>query len=52
MRPLRVTVLHSKKDRSFLTRCHEPLSWLKQQSAVEWLPPLKAWEADVVVMHR
>jgi glycosyltransferase involved in cell wall biosynthesis/GT2 family glycosyltransferase len=52
MRPLRVATLHSKKDRSFLTRCHEPLSWLKQQSAVEWLPPMKAWEADVVVMHR
>ena len=52
MRPLRVATLHSKRDKSFLTRCHEPLSWLKAQSAVEWLPPMKAWEADVVVMHR
>jgi glycosyltransferase involved in cell wall biosynthesis len=52
MRPLRVATLHSQKDRSFLTRCHQPLSWLQTQCAIEWLEPMKAWEADVVFMHR
>jgi glycosyltransferase involved in cell wall biosynthesis len=52
MRPLRVATLHSHKDRSFLVRCQEPLSWLQKQGAIEILAPLKAWEADVVLLHR
>ncbi len=52
MRPLRIATLHSYKDRSFLVRCHDPLSWLQNQAAIEWLPPMKAWEADVVLLHR
>ena len=52
MRPLRVATLHSHKDRSFLVRCQEPIAWLQKQGAVEWLAPMKAWEADVVLLHR
>src|ERR1043165_1613701 len=51
MRQLRVATLHSKNDYSFLARCHTPLAWLGKQSAIEVVPPLKAWTADVVVLH-
>ncbi len=52
MRPLKVAILHSQKDRSYLVRCDEPLSWLKKQAAIECLSPMQAWEADVVLLHR
>src|SRR5580704_15387772 len=52
MRPLKVVVLRSNQDSgSFRVRCHTPLSWLKKQGAVEVIPPIHAWEADVVMLH-
>ncbi len=56
MRPLRIAILHSGSSRgnresSFRVRCHTPLTWLQSQRAVEILPPLKAFESDVVLMH-
>lgn len=51
MRPLRIAVLRSKEDSSYRVRCHAPLMWLQRQRAIEVVPPLKAWEADVVLLH-
>jgi glycosyltransferase involved in cell wall biosynthesis len=51
MRPLKIAILRSKHDSSFRVRCQVPLSWLQGQRAVEVLPPMKAWEADVVLLH-
>jgi glycosyltransferase involved in cell wall biosynthesis len=51
MRPLKIAVLRSKEDSSYRVRCHAPLMWLQRQRAIEVVPPLKAWEADVVLLH-
>src|SRR5580700_1020524 len=51
MRPLKIAILRSKEDSSYQVRCHAPLMWLQRQRAVEVVPPLKAWEADVVLLH-
>src|SRR5580692_5878902 len=51
MRPLRIAILRSREDSSYQVRCHAPLMWLQRQRAIEVVPPLKAWEADVVLLH-
>ena len=51
MRPLKIAILHSNEDSSFRVRCHQPLSWLVKQRAIEVIPPMNGWEADVVLMH-
>ncbi len=51
MRPLKIAILRSKQDGNFRVRCRTPLAWLQSQRAVELIPPLRAWEADVVVLH-
>src|SRR5271169_6462663 len=51
MRPLRIAILRSKENGSFRVRCQAPLMWLQRQRAVEVIPPLRAWEADVVLLH-
>jgi glycosyltransferase involved in cell wall biosynthesis len=51
MRPLRIALFHGPRDRSFMVRCQQPLSWLQRQGAIEILPVLKAWEADVAFFH-
>ncbi len=51
MRPLKIATLRSKDDSRYRLRCHVPLSWLHKQRAIEIVAPLKAWEADVVLLH-
>ena len=51
MRPLKIAVLHSETNSSFVVRCQTPLLWLKEQRAIEVLPQEKAWEADLVFLH-
>ena len=51
MRPLRVSTLYTNYDASFVTRCDAPLAWLERQGAIERVPALKAWTADVVILH-
>src|SRR5271155_4393864 len=51
MRPLRIATLRAKQDSSFRVRCHAPVMWLKNQGAIEVVPSLNAWEADVVFTH-
>src|SRR5690242_3234378 len=51
MRPLRVAIFHAKPDSSYLTRCHAPVEWLQKNGAIELVPPMKAWTADVVFLH-
>lgn len=51
MRPLKIAVLRSLHDSSFRTRCQLPLAWLQNQRAIDVIPPMKAWEADVVLLH-
>ena len=51
MRPLRIAILRSNENSSYRVRCRVPLTWLQRQQAVEVVPALKAWEADVVLLH-
>ncbi len=51
MRPLKVAILHHDRGGSFHARCHTPLVWLQSQRAIEVLPAIRAWEADVVLLH-
>src|ERR1700733_7494404 len=51
MRPLKIAIFHGQRDRSLLVRCHQPIGWLERLGAIEILPVLKAWEADVALLH-
>src|SRR5689334_5506305 len=51
MRRLKIATLHSDRAGSFLARCQTPLGWLQGQGAIETIPAIKAWEADIAVLH-
>ncbi len=51
MRPLKVAILHNHRNGSFRVRCQAPTAWLQKQGAIEVVPPLHAWTADVVILH-
>jgi len=48
---LKIAVLRNREDGSFRVRCQTPLAWLQKEGAIEIVPPLRAWEADVVLLH-
>src|SRR5690349_2851848 len=52
MRPLKIALLHHQANSSFRVRCQAPAAWLQKQGAIEVVPPLHAWSADVVILHQ
>ncbi len=51
MKSLKIGILRSENNSSFLLRCLTPLLWLKEQGAIEVLPQDKTLESDLVFLH-